>query len=96
MKKAYDKISSKTKQFVDLRHENEATIMMLKATMIDKQTEIDIHLDTIVVLKQELATTKIEMEKVNKKLFSYLTSSYVLDHIFPKQTKENESGEKSC
>ncbi|MFS8025801.1 hypothetical protein Hanom_Chr16g01479411 [Helianthus anomalus] len=31
---------------------------------------------------------------VNKKLVSYSTSPYVLDHIFPKQTEKNESGEK--
>ncbi|MFS8007809.1 hypothetical protein Hanom_Chr14g01265361 [Helianthus anomalus] len=94
MKEAYDKMSSKTKQFVDLCYESDATIMMLKATMMDKQSVINIHLDTITVLKQELATTKIEMERVNNKLISYTTSAYVLDHIFQNQTKENESEEK--
>ncbi|MFS7919402.1 putative transcription factor interactor and regulator CCHC(Zn) family [Helianthus anomalus] len=87
-------MNGKAKQFVDLSRENGATIMMLKATMMDKQPAINFHLDTITLLKQESATVKIETERVNKKLFSYSTSSYVLDHIFQKQPKESEYEEK--
>ncbi|MFS8002056.1 hypothetical protein Hanom_Chr13g01197641 [Helianthus anomalus] len=94
MKEAYDKMSSKSKQFIDMSSENDATIRILKGTMMDKQNAINEHLNTIALLKQELATAKTETERVNKKLISYSTSSYVLDRIFQKQIKESKSEEK--
>ncbi|MFS7938342.1 hypothetical protein Hanom_Chr05g00438541 [Helianthus anomalus] len=84
MKEAYDTMNSKTKQFVDLTCELDATNELLKATLMNKQIAINIHLDIIAELKQELEKSKIETERVNMKLISYSTSSYVLDHIFPK------------
>ncbi|MFS7945048.1 hypothetical protein Hanom_Chr06g00519401 [Helianthus anomalus] len=87
MKEAYDKMNKSAKQFVDLTRELDATNYLLKSTVMDKQTAINIHIDTISKLKQELEKAKIETEWVNKKLISYSTSSYVLDHIFLKQTK---------
>ncbi|MFS8001921.1 hypothetical protein Hanom_Chr13g01195971 [Helianthus anomalus] len=93
MKEPYDKMSKSTKQFVDLSHEQDATNKLLKATVMDKKITINIHLDTIVELKQELEKAKIETERVNKKLVSYSTSSNVLHHIFPKETEKNQSRE---
>ncbi|MFS7961910.1 hypothetical protein Hanom_Chr08g00720511 [Helianthus anomalus] len=93
MKEAYDKMSSKTKQFIDVSRVNDATIRILKGTMMYKQNATNEHFDTTALLKQELIT-KIVTESVNKKLISYTTSSYVLDHIFQKPIKESESEEK--
>ncbi|KAF5785754.1 hypothetical protein HanXRQr2_Chr10g0432411 [Helianthus annuus] len=48
-----------------------------------KQMEINIHLDTIASLKKELELMRIEKERVDKKLTSYVASSYVIDQIVP-------------
>ncbi|MFS7904731.1 hypothetical protein Hanom_Chr01g00039491 [Helianthus anomalus] len=66
---------------------------MLKATVRDKQIAINNHINTNEKLKQELETVRIETERVDKKLISYSTASYVLDHILPKPTTKDESGE---
>ncbi|KAJ0852181.1 hypothetical protein HanRHA438_Chr14g0635191 [Helianthus annuus] len=90
MKEAYDEMSRKTKQFVELCHKDADTKRMLEATLKDKQETINVYLDKIALLKQELAET----ERVNKQLISYSSSSYILDHVFQKPTKENESEKK--
>ncbi|MFS8013998.1 hypothetical protein Hanom_Chr15g01339511 [Helianthus anomalus] len=93
MKEAYDKMSKKINQFIDLNRENDSTIMLLKATVMDKQTTINNHIDKIAELKQELEKARIETERVEKKLISYSTASYVLDHILPKPTRKDENEE---
>ncbi|MFS7953258.1 hypothetical protein Hanom_Chr07g00616431 [Helianthus anomalus] len=90
MKEAYDKMSSKTKQFIDVSRKDADTKRILEATLEAKQNSINKYLDTIALLKQEL----VETERVNKKLISYSSSSYVLDHIFQKQPKESETEEQ--
>ncbi|MFS7962172.1 hypothetical protein Hanom_Chr08g00723531 [Helianthus anomalus] len=79
MKEPYDKMSSKTKQFIDVSRKDPDTKQLLEATLEAKQNAINMYIDTISLLKLELATIKIETERVNKKLISYLTSSYLLD-----------------
>ncbi|MFS7911925.1 hypothetical protein Hanom_Chr02g00123761 [Helianthus anomalus] len=91
MKEAYDKMSKKINQFIDLSRENDATIMLLKATFMYKQTVVNNHIDKIAELKQELEKARIEIERVDKNLISYSTSSYILDHILPKPTGIDES-----
>ncbi|XP_021971805.1 uncharacterized protein LOC110866970 [Helianthus annuus] len=65
--------------------ENDKATRLLKSTVFDKQVEINFHLDTIASLKKELELTKIENERIDKKLMSYVASSYVIDHIVPQQ-----------
>ncbi|MFS7934351.1 hypothetical protein Hanom_Chr05g00390591 [Helianthus anomalus] len=66
---------------------------MLKETAMDKHMAINIHFDTISKLKQELEAMKIETERVDKKLISYSTASYILDHILPKSIRKDENME---
>ncbi|MFS7995631.1 hypothetical protein Hanom_Chr12g01120201 [Helianthus anomalus] len=68
--------------------------MLLKATMMDKQKAINIHIDKIAEQKQELEKDRIETEQVDKKLISYSTASSILDHILPKLTRKDESQEE--
>ncbi|MFS7953241.1 hypothetical protein Hanom_Chr07g00616261 [Helianthus anomalus] len=67
---------------------------MHKAIVMVKQIDINNHIDTNAKLKQELEKVRIEMERVDKKLISYSITSYVLDHILPKPTIIDESGEE--
>ncbi|MFS7953266.1 hypothetical protein Hanom_Chr07g00616521 [Helianthus anomalus] len=55
MKEAYDKMSSKTKQFIDVSRKDADTKRILEATLEAKQNSINKYLDTIALLKQELA-----------------------------------------
>ncbi|MFS8035036.1 hypothetical protein Hanom_Chr17g01588281 [Helianthus anomalus] len=52
---------------------------------MDKRMEINILLDKIASLKKELELMKIEIERADKKLISYVASSYVIDQIIPQQ-----------
>ncbi|XP_021985049.1 uncharacterized protein LOC110880937 [Helianthus annuus] len=66
--------------------ENDKATRLLKSIVFDKQKEINFHLDTIASLEKELDLTKIENERIDKKLMSYVASSYVIDQIVPKQS----------
>ncbi|MFS7937295.1 hypothetical protein Hanom_Chr05g00425931 [Helianthus anomalus] len=94
-KEAYDKLNKAINLYRDASRENEATITILKSTVMDKQIAINNHMDTVSKLKHELETVRIETERVDKKLISYSTTSYVLDHILSKPTGKDESG-KMC
>ncbi|MFS7967509.1 hypothetical protein Hanom_Chr09g00786551 [Helianthus anomalus] len=67
--------------------------MLLKATVMDKQTTINNHIYKIAELKQELEKARTETERVDMKLISYSSASYVFDHILPKPTGKDENGE---
>ncbi|MFS8034274.1 hypothetical protein Hanom_Chr17g01579231 [Helianthus anomalus] len=84
MKEAYDKLNKSISQFRVANNENDATISMLKHTVMDKQIPINNHIDTMAKLKQELETARIETERVDKKLISYSAAFYVLELILPK------------
>ncbi|XP_022032555.1 uncharacterized protein LOC110933651 [Helianthus annuus] len=58
MKEAYDKMSSKTKHFIDVSRKDADTKRILEATLETKQNAINKYLDTIALLKQELAETE--------------------------------------
>ncbi|MFS7995187.1 hypothetical protein Hanom_Chr12g01115121 [Helianthus anomalus] len=47
--------------------ENDKATNLLKATVMDKQMEINILLDKIASLKKELKLMRIETERVDKK-----------------------------
>ncbi|MFS7977502.1 hypothetical protein Hanom_Chr10g00904751 [Helianthus anomalus] len=78
------------KEFKEIIRKVQQTVSILKATMSDKQ------IDDNAALKQELQKMKIETERVDKKLTSYVAASYVVDHILPKPTgKDEELGRMS-
>ncbi|MFS7946392.1 hypothetical protein Hanom_Chr06g00535781 [Helianthus anomalus] len=58
MKEAYDKMSSKTKQFIEVSHKDVDTKRILEATLKPKQEAINVYLDQIAMLKQVLAETE--------------------------------------
>ncbi|XP_035838280.1 uncharacterized protein LOC118485882 [Helianthus annuus] len=86
VKEAYDTLSRSIKMIHNESKENDKIANLLKATVMEKQMSINIHLDTIASLKKELELMRIETERVDKKLISYLSSSYVIIHIIPQQT----------
>ncbi|KAJ0843694.1 hypothetical protein HanRHA438_Chr15g0694101 [Helianthus annuus] len=46
-----------------------------------KQTEINLYIDRLELMQKEMACVRTESEVIRLKLDSYLSSSYVLDHI---------------
>ncbi|MFS7966693.1 hypothetical protein Hanom_Chr09g00776771 [Helianthus anomalus] len=85
VKEAYDTLSRLIKMVQNESLENDKIVSFLKATLMDKQTSINIHLDTIESLKEVLELMRIKTERVNINLISYLSSSYVIDQIVPQQ-----------
>ncbi|XP_022003888.1 uncharacterized protein LOC110901365 [Helianthus annuus] len=86
VKEAYDTLSRSIKMIQMESIENDKATKFFKETVMEKQMEINIHLDTIASLKKELELMRIETERVDKKLISYISSSYVIDQIVPQQT----------
>ncbi|XP_021975488.1 uncharacterized protein LOC110870613 [Helianthus annuus] len=102
VKEAYDTLARSIKMIQKESVENDKATKLAKATLLDKQTEVNFHLDTIASLKKELELVKIENDQSDKKLMSYVASSYVLDQIVPQQPhsspvldEESEKSEKT-
>ncbi|MFS7967689.1 hypothetical protein Hanom_Chr09g00788701 [Helianthus anomalus] len=53
----------------------------------------EMHLDEIANLKLQFQEAKIENERINLKLNSYSSTSFVLQHIVPKPIGKNKAGE---
>ncbi|MFS7963292.1 hypothetical protein Hanom_Chr08g00736381 [Helianthus anomalus] len=85
VKEAYDTLKRSIKMIQKESVENDKATKLAKATLFDKQIEVNFHLDTIPSLKKELELVKIENERIDKKLMSYVASSYVLEQIVPQQ-----------
>ncbi|KAM0035511.1 putative transcription factor interactor and regulator CCHC(Zn) family [Helianthus debilis subsp. tardiflorus] len=85
IKEAYDTLARSIKMIKQESFENDKATKLLKSTVMDKQMEINIHLDTIASLKKELELMRIETKRVDKKLMSYDVSSYVINQILPQQ-----------
>ncbi|KAJ0918598.1 putative transcription factor interactor and regulator CCHC(Zn) family [Helianthus annuus] len=83
VKEAYDTLARSDKMIQKESVKNDKAMKLTKATLFDKQVEVNFHLDTIASLKKELGLTKIENELIDKKLMSYVASSYVLEQIVP-------------
>ncbi|XP_022024731.1 uncharacterized protein LOC110925068 [Helianthus annuus] len=76
VKEAYETLSRSIKMIKKESVENDKATKLFKETDMEKQMEINIHLDTIASLKKELELMRIEKERVDKKLISYISSSY--------------------
>ncbi|XP_022019111.1 uncharacterized protein LOC110919139 [Helianthus annuus] len=81
----YDTLARSIKMIQNESFENDKATNLLKATVMDKQMEINILLDKIASLKKELELMRIENERIDKKLINYVASSYVIDQIVPLQ-----------
>ena len=85
VKEAYDTLARSIKMIQKESVENDKATKLLKSIIFDKQVEVNFHLDKIASLKKELELTKIENERIDKKLMSYVASSYVIEQIVPQQ-----------
>ncbi|KAJ0931800.1 hypothetical protein HanPSC8_Chr04g0166121 [Helianthus annuus] len=64
-----------------------------------KQTDINLYITRLEIMKKEMACVKTESEAIQLKLDSYLSSSYVLDHIIDVQKEKRDVtciGYKKC
>ncbi|KAJ0458544.1 putative transcription factor interactor and regulator CCHC(Zn) family [Helianthus annuus] len=71
------------------RKENEHLTVILR----HKEEQINKQLDEIAKLKLQFEEAKIENERINLKLTSYNSASFVLQHIVPKPIGKNKAGE---
>ncbi|KAJ0589142.1 putative transcription factor interactor and regulator CCHC(Zn) family [Helianthus annuus] len=85
VKEAYDTLSRSIKMIQKESLENDKATKLAQSTLFDKQREVNFHLDTIASLRKELELTKIENDRIDQKLMSYVASSYVLEQIVPQQ-----------
>ncbi|KAJ0734642.1 hypothetical protein HanPI659440_Chr11g0422441 [Helianthus annuus] len=72
-----------------IRKENEHLTGVLR----HKEEQINKQLDEIAKLKLQFEEAKIENERINLKLTSYNSASFVLQHIVPKPIGKNKAGE---
>ncbi|KAJ0882142.1 putative transcription factor interactor and regulator CCHC(Zn) family [Helianthus annuus] len=64
-----------------------------------KQTDINLYISRLEIMQKEMACVKTESEAIQLKLDSYLSSSYVLDHIIDVQKEKRDVtciGYKKC
>ncbi|XP_035841423.1 uncharacterized protein LOC110919758 [Helianthus annuus] len=93
LKEAYDTLARSIKMIQKESTENDKATKLAQATLFDKQREVNFHLDTIASLKKELELVKIENDRIDQKLMSYVASSYVLEQIV--LDDESEKSEKA-
>ncbi|KAJ0535009.1 putative transcription factor interactor and regulator CCHC(Zn) family [Helianthus annuus] len=64
-----------------------------------KQTDINLYINRLEIMQKEMACVKTKSEAIQLKLDSYLSSSYVLDHIIDVQKEKKDVtciGYKKC
>ncbi|MFS7947932.1 hypothetical protein Hanom_Chr06g00553981 [Helianthus anomalus] len=98
-----DKLMKGSKEKIDLLEENVRKEdrdyqrgelnNKLQTTLEEKEKSIDLFLDEIAKLKLQLKEAKIKNERINLKLKSYYSSSFVLDYVTPKPIGKNKDGE---
>ncbi|MFS8007670.1 hypothetical protein Hanom_Chr14g01263801 [Helianthus anomalus] len=65
----------------------------LSGVLQEKERQINQELDEITNLKLQFQEANIENERINLKLNSYSSASFVLQHIVPKPIGKNKAGE---
>ncbi|MFS7987598.1 hypothetical protein Hanom_Chr11g01024811 [Helianthus anomalus] len=65
----------------------------LSGVLQAKEKQINQQLDEIENLKLQFQEAKIENERINLKLNTYNSASFVLQHIVPKPIRKNKAGE---
>ncbi|MFS8003647.1 putative transcription factor interactor and regulator CCHC(Zn) family [Helianthus anomalus] len=71
----------------------------LTKTVSRKQTDINLYISRLEIMQKEMACVKTKSEAIRLKLDSYLSSSYVLDHIIDVQKEKRDVtciGYKKC
>ncbi|KAF5804038.1 putative transcription factor interactor and regulator CCHC(Zn) family [Helianthus annuus] len=106
VKESYDVLNKTVTGLQKTNSEREQALTMMNAVMMSKQKAINFYIEESAKWKQELETEKIENERIRRLLFSYSSSDYLIDRIYPtvagmeafqdeKQKKKKDCGKKS-
>ncbi|KAJ0710127.1 putative transcription factor interactor and regulator CCHC(Zn) family [Helianthus annuus] len=83
LKESYDTMNREINKYTDSSCEQAVAMNTLKVAYLRQLDNANFHIKKCADLELELATQKIETEKVKKLLHSYSCSSFVVDIIYP-------------
>ncbi|KAJ0538411.1 putative transcription factor interactor and regulator CCHC(Zn) family [Helianthus annuus] len=83
LKESYDTMNREINKYTDSSGEQAVAMNTLKIAHLRQLDDANFHIKKCADLELELATQKIETEKVKKLLESYSCSSFVVDRIYP-------------
>ncbi|KAM0037983.1 hypothetical protein Hdeb2414_s0013g00409551 [Helianthus debilis subsp. tardiflorus] len=83
LKESYDTMNREINKYTDSSGEQAVAMNTLKIAYLRQLADANFHIKKCADLELELATQKIETEKVKKLLESYSCSSFVVDRIYP-------------
>ncbi|MFS7976765.1 putative GAG-pre-integrase domain-containing protein [Helianthus anomalus] len=89
----FEKLKSTMKDNDDRNGKTYKENVQLKAVLRVKEESINQQLDEIAKLKLKFQEAEIENERIQLKLNSYSSASFVLQHIVPKPIGKNKAGE---
>ncbi|MFS7947284.1 hypothetical protein Hanom_Chr06g00546471 [Helianthus anomalus] len=89
----FDKLKRTVKDSDERNYKTYKENIHLSGVLQAKEKQINQLLDAIASLKLQLQEAKIENERVNLKLTSYNSVSFVPTHIVPKPIRKNKAGE---
>ncbi|KAF5775109.1 putative transcription factor interactor and regulator CCHC(Zn) family [Helianthus annuus] len=89
----FEKLKSVVKDSDDRNGKTTKENEHLRAVLRLKEESINKQLDEIAKLKLKVQESEIENEKIQLKLNSYSSASFVLQHIVPKPIGKNKAGE---
>ncbi|KAJ0494403.1 hypothetical protein HanIR_Chr12g0597091 [Helianthus annuus] len=89
----FEKLKTKMKDNDDRNGKTYKENVQLKTVLRLKEESINEQLDEIAKLKLKVQEAEIENERIQLKLNSYNSASFVLQHIVPKPIGENKAGE---
>ncbi|MFS7965406.1 hypothetical protein Hanom_Chr09g00761881 [Helianthus anomalus] len=84
MYEAYDKLKRVVFEAEDPDFQRRELNNKLQNTLEEKEKSINMFLNETAKLKLQLEEAKINNERINLKLKSYYSSSFVLDYVIPK------------
>ncbi|KAJ0800145.1 putative transcription factor interactor and regulator CCHC(Zn) family [Helianthus annuus] len=83
LKESYDTMNREINKYTDSSGEQAVAMNTLKIAYLRQLDDANFHIKKCADLELELATQKIETEKVKKLLESYSCSTFVVDRIYP-------------
>ncbi|KAJ0925822.1 hypothetical protein HanRHA438_Chr04g0164021 [Helianthus annuus] len=83
LKESYDTMNREINKYTDSSGEQPVAMNTLKIAYLRQLDDANFHIKKCADLELELATQKIETEKVKKLLESYSCSTFVVDRIYP-------------
>ncbi|KAJ0514711.1 putative transcription factor interactor and regulator CCHC(Zn) family [Helianthus annuus] len=89
----HEKLKRTIKDFDERDAKTSKENLQLSGVLRSKEEQINQQLDEIANLKLQFQEAKIENERINLKLNSYNSASFVLQHIVPKPIGKNKAGE---